>query len=472
MHCGYSEPNMNYDTPSFPNQQDHLETLLKLGQLLNSSLDLKVVLDTAMSQVVHFVGAERGFNLLVEIETGRVWGEAVHEIDRIALERTLSQHDSLNGAEISRTIVEYVLDHRRPVLTHNAMEDARFKMQKSVKLANLRSVLCVPLTVQQRLLGIIYVDNRVASGLFLDAHLAMLTAFANQAAVAIENARLYQNLRRSLDDTLKLQDRLQSEETKRLALEEAIRLKSDFVGYVAHELRNPLTAIRGYVQTLLSDDEEALSRDIQIEFYEAIEADSDRLLDLINELLDVSKLESGKPLTAIFKEINLQQMAEKLVRRHRFYRYYTERHNLRLEYDDDAPKLLVADEDKLNQMLSNLLSNAIKYSPEGGEVLLKVYTEVDVSNFIVIEVTDHGVGLEAPEIDRLFTQYERVEREDIRMIPGTGLGLYLVRCLAELHGGHVSCTSEKGKKTSFALKLPLLQAPGLLSNTAAVLRGA
>src|SRR5579859_3506073 len=214
---------------------DYLETLLILGQLLNSSLDLKQVLETAIEQVIQFVGAERGFILLVDIETGRVWGEAVRHIDRAALESTLSASDDTNSAEISRTLVESVLETREPVMSMNAMEDPRFAARQSVQFHNLRSILCVPLIAQSRMLGVIYVDNRLKSGVFTEEQLAMLTAFANQASVAIENARLYANLRRSLEERLQLQDELHRQETRRLALEEANRLKSDFIGFVAHE---------------------------------------------------------------------------------------------------------------------------------------------------------------------------------------------------------------------------------------------
>src|SRR5438105_3096960 len=175
---------------------DYLATLLQLGQLLNSSLDLKQVLETAIEQVITFVGAERGFILLVEVETGRVWGEAVRNLEKQALEETLAGRDETNRAEISRTIVENVLDTHTPVISHNAMEDPRFAGRQSVQLSNLRSVLCVPLVAQTLLLGVIYLDNRVKTGVFTERHLHMLSAFANQAAVALENARLYENLRR------------------------------------------------------------------------------------------------------------------------------------------------------------------------------------------------------------------------------------------------------------------------------------
>ena len=444
-------------TASVDTPPDYLMTLLQLGSLLNSSLDLKQVLETAIDQVITFVGAERGFILLVDVTTGRVWGEALRNVEKEALEKTLSGEDIHNRAEISKTLVENVLDTMQPVVSHNAMEDPRFANSQSVQLSNLRSVLCVPLVAQARLLGIIYLDNRVKSGVFSERHLSMLSAFANQAAVAIENARLYDNLRRSLEERLRLQDELHSQETRRLALEEASRLKSDFIGFVAHELRNPLTTIRGYVQTLMADSEHSLDHAIIQEFYESIEADSDRLLDLINELLDVSRLESGRALSLALKHVDLRQLIEKLVRRHRFYKFFSKDHQLVADILSDLPDTIEADEDKLNQILSNLLSNAIKYSPNGGVITLSA--QRDGTDQILLRVTDKGVGMTPEQCSRLFRQYERLERDDIVKIPGTGLGLYLVKHLVELHKGDIQCISEPGNGSSFTLRLPIRQSP-------------
>lgn len=432
--------------------KNYLATLLRLGQMLNSSLDLRQVLETAIDQVIEFVGAERGFILLVDIETGKVWGEAVRHLEKDALEATLSGRTETNAAEISRTLVEHVLDSRQAIVSYNAMEDPRFSARHSVQLSNLRSVLCVPLMAQGSLLGIIYLDNRVRSGVFTEEHLAMLSAFGNQAAVAIQNARLYENLRRTLEDRLRLQEELHRQETQRLALEEASRLKSDFIGFVAHELRNPLTTIRGYVQTLMQDTEHALSEEVRQEFFEGIEADADRLLDMINDLLDASRLEAGRSLALNIKPVEVRALLEKLARRHRHYKYFTSRHELKTEFADDLPHTIAGDEDKINQIVSNLLSNAIKYSPEGGTILLKASGQSGKG--IMIQVCDPGVGISPDHIARLFRRYERLERDAIRNIPGTGLGLYLVKNLVELHGGTIDCISEPGKGSVFTVFLP------------------
>ncbi|HLI49082.1 MAG TPA: GAF domain-containing sensor histidine kinase [Chthonomonas sp.] len=439
-------------TAKSPSQENYLEKLLELGQLMNSTLELKQVLDIAMEQVIKFVGAERGFILLVDVATGKVWGEAMYQIDRAALEAAFSGREGGNQAEISKTIVESVLTTRQPVISYNAMEDPRFASRQSVQFHNLRSVLCVPLLVRDKLLGVIYLDNRLKTGVFSEEHLQMLQAFSNQAAIALENARLYENLRRSLEERLRLQDELHKQETRRLAMEEANRLKSDFIGFVAHELRNPLTTIRGYVQTILADTDHTLDEETKQEFYRAIEADADRLLDMINELLDVARLEAGRPLTLAIREVDIRAVLERLVNRYRYYKFYTDRHQLVLDVADDVPNTIEADEDKLTMIFSNLISNALKYSPQGGEVRITARKEEDA---LVVRVKDHGVGMTQEECARLFRPYERLEREEIRNIQGTGLGLYLVKHLVDLHKGTISVESAPGQGSTFTVRLPL-----------------
>ena len=141
-------------------EPNYLTTLLQLGQTLNSSLEISEVLHTAIEQVVNFVSAERGFILLVEEGSNRVWGKATHNIDKLELESALTGRDPNNAPQISRTIVETALRGTEPILSTNAMEDPRFSMHTSVHLAHVRSVLCVPLIARGGTLGIIYLDNR------------------------------------------------------------------------------------------------------------------------------------------------------------------------------------------------------------------------------------------------------------------------------------------------------------------------
>ena len=202
----------------------------------------------------------------------------------------------------------------------------------------------------------------------------------------------------------------------------------------------------------MQDTEQTLGPAVASEFYEAIEADSDRLLDMINELLDVSRLEAGRPLSLALKPFDVRPLLEKLARRHRFYKYFTRNHTLRTEIADDLPELIEADEDKMNQVLSNLLSNAIKYSPNGGVVTLSA--AMDGPDHLRLSVTDSGVGMSEEQCSRLFRQYERLERADIEKIPGTGLGLYLVKHLVEMP---VRAPRGQAAHSSYGCRFVLLQ---------------
>jgi sigma-B regulation protein RsbU (phosphoserine phosphatase) len=161
----------------------HLATLYEISQTINSTLDLEEVLDLVMDQVIAVTGAERGF-LMLRQPDGRMVFRVARGIDRQEIEQP--------DFQVSRSVVERVAASGQPVLTDNAAEDARFSGMESIVLKGLRSILCAPLTVKERVTGVVYVDNRLQAGIFDRPDLDLLTAFANQAAIAIENARLYQ----------------------------------------------------------------------------------------------------------------------------------------------------------------------------------------------------------------------------------------------------------------------------------------
>jgi sigma-B regulation protein RsbU (phosphoserine phosphatase) len=165
-----------------PNRE-HLATLYEITRTLNSSLDLHEVLENIMDRVIEVTGAERGFLMLHDDEKGELVFQVARGLDRSALETPAFQ--------VSTTIIHQVQENRKPLLTDNAQYDQRFTPGQSIVMMGLRSILCVPIMVKDQLIGLVYVDNRLQAGLFNDDHLALLTAFASQAGVAIENARLY-----------------------------------------------------------------------------------------------------------------------------------------------------------------------------------------------------------------------------------------------------------------------------------------
>jgi adenylate cyclase len=192
-------PNLRKQVATLEGEWRNLRALAQIGQVVNSSLDLDMVLQIVMDTIIRLTGAERGFLMLrkedseeLEVRVARNWGQ----------ESLVDQSEY----EISRTIINRVVTDGQPVLTTNAQDDPRFESQKSVVAYNLRSILCVPLMVKRDLTGVLYADNRVRSGLFTKRHLELISAFANQAAVAIENARLFASVRKTLDEVTELKN--------------------------------------------------------------------------------------------------------------------------------------------------------------------------------------------------------------------------------------------------------------------------
>ncbi|MFH0803359.1 MAG: response regulator [bacterium] len=258
-------------------------------------------------------------------------------------------------------------------------------------------------------------------------------------------------LRKSMEEQMALQKELHEKEKERMAFEKASQMKSEFIAYVSHELRSPLTVIKGAAATMLYDTEGTLDREVRAEFYDSIESEADRLLVLINEFLDSSRLEAGCPLQINRRETSIETILKSISRMMKNYKYFTEAHRFEFELAEPLPRLNV-DQDKITQVISNLVTNAIKYSPEGGAI--KLGAAVKNGNML-ITVSDEGLGMDHEQLSRLFGRYERLEREEIKQISGTGLGLYLAKTMVDLHGGRIWAESTKGKGSSFFLELPL-----------------
>ncbi len=231
-----------------------------------------------------------------------------------------------------------------------------------------------------------------------------------------------------------------------LALYESNRLKSDFLATMSHELRTPLNSILGFSDVLLSAPH---LTDKAQRWVQNIRTSGDQLLCLINDILDLAKIEAGKMQVRI-EEFSVLDVCEGLIN---MFRPMAERKNieLRSQIDPNMP-LLRQDVGKLQQILSNLLSNAIKFTPEGGRVLLKIEAE---PSHIVVTVTDTGVGIVREDQDLIFEKFRQSGNPLTREHAGTGLGLSIVRELSKLLGGEVTLQSELGRGSTFTVRLPL-----------------
>lgn len=228
------------------------------------------------------------------------------------------------------------------------------------------------------------------------------------------------------------------------------RVKSDFISTLSHELRTPLTSIKGYTSLLLHPKGRFDSAS-QREFLETIDRQSNHLLRMIEDMLDVSRIEAGK-LELKKHPVKLKPLMEKVVVN---LRLITKIHQFKILFPSDFPDVLV-DPDRIEQVVTNLVDNAIKYSPEGGPIVIEGRKE---NTQVVVSVHDEGIGIAQKDLDNLFERFQRVDSSLTRQTGGTGLGLFIARSLVELHGGKISCESQVGKGSTFTFSLPVQKKP-------------
>jgi signal transduction histidine kinase len=296
--------------------------------------------------------------------------------------------------------------------------------------SGMRSLLAVPLLREGRALGSLAV-SRKSTGEFPPEVIDLLQAFAAQSTLAIQNARLFREI-----------------EQKSRELEAASRHKSEFLANMSHELRTPLNAVIGFSEVL----QQKMFGDLnekQLEYVEDIHSSGRHLLSLINEILDLSKIEAGK-VELDRSRFDLPTTIEGTLT---LVRERATRHGLTIDLSiDERLGEIEADERKVRQILLNLLSNAVKFTPDGGQVDVAAVVIDDVAQ---IAVKDTGIGIAPADQESIFEEFQQVGGDHEGKREGTGLGLTLARKFVELHGGRIWVKSSVGKGANFTFTLPL-----------------
>jgi signal transduction histidine kinase len=313
-----------------------------------------------------------------------------------------------------------------PLVSNKAQADTRLLADQAAQLG-LQSCIIAPITRGPQILGLLMVADRIAhTAAFTDEDLNLLLALAGQATVAVENQRLHEEIKRANG-----------------ILQEYDRLKSEFVGIVAHDFRRPLMAIRGFAELVLEEPE--LSAESRSEFMRTVISETEHLALLATDTLLITQIETGQ-FSFKFSEVDLGPFILDAVP------MGLSEHSVLMDVPPGFPRIW-ADPERLRQVLTNLVTNAVKYSPAGGSI--NVRCRQRGSQHIVIEIIDHGLGIPPDQIGRLFQKFQRVRSEEHYKISGTGLGLYICRLIVEGHGGQLWVESEFGKGSTFGMALPL-----------------
>ena len=278
---------------------------------------------------------------------------------------------------------------------------------------------------------------------------AAIRLLAAHAGVAVANARLHEevvSLTRELEQ--RVEERTRKLREMNLELERANRLKSEFLATMSHELRTPLNTIIGFTDVLLHDVVPETAEKTR-EYLQDIMESAEHLLSLINDVLDLAKIEAGKE-ELFLEEVTVPDLVRGVAV---LFREKAAHHGIEITLDITGAGEWVLDVRKFKQILFNLLSNAFKFTPDGGKVGIEAKVEGDL---LVVTVWDTGIGISSEDMPRLFKPFEQLDSSLARRYPGTGLGLAMVKKLTELHGGTISVASKPGEGSRFTIRLPRL----------------
>jgi signal transduction histidine kinase len=350
----------------------------------------------------------------------------------------------------------WVIQHHQPLLIASTAEERRYGLEHVADSKPTESWLGVPMLARDRVIGVISVESYKKNA-FTAEDLILLTAIANQAAVAIENANLYRDLE-GLTYALenRVMERTNELRETNLRLMAADRSKNQFLANMSHELRTPLNSIIGFSSVLIEATRGLLQPRLH-RFLENIHTAGNHLLELINDILDLSKIEAGK------MELRTDQfdLRETIAAVERVMKGFAAEAKVQiLSYLDPALPAVRLDEGRLKQILFNLLSNAVKFSPPTAIVAIHCRlvprAESPIGfDTVRIDVTDQGIGIPADELQRIFVEFYQTEDGRRARNGGTGLGLSLTRNFVELHHGKIDVTSKPGQGSTFTLYLPI-----------------
>eukprot|EP01114_Cavostelium_apophysatum_P005672 TRINITY_DN1684_c0_g1_i6.p1 TRINITY_DN1684_c0_g1~~TRINITY_DN1684_c0_g1_i6.p1 ORF type:complete len:1388 (-),score=495.83 TRINITY_DN1684_c0_g1_i6:174-4052(-) len=441
-----------------------MENVIKASQTISSGIDLDKILYNMMDIIMKTAGAQKGA-LFLDSQSGlALQAECVHS------QIVVSQGTPLLTWDGPHKVIQYVHNTGQAVILANASEDQQFRQNPYIAKHSVRSLLCMPIMKQDVVEGVLYVENSDVNGAFNQNRETVLNILMTQMAISLDNARL---VRRQLEEQRK---RAADAEQNKIKLEE-------FIDTICHEMRNPLNGIYGGV-TLLQDEikiAQTFSAQIKedsrtmydqfinsaIEQIETISKCAEQQKVIVNDVLDLSKLESNKiELNPI--RFNLRSVISTVMQ---MCSPQAKQANVKISINvEDGAVQLVADSHRLSQILINIVSNAVKFTKEGSiEIFAYVREAKDQTADLYVSVKDTGIGMNEQEQSGLFDRFGQASRHISSQYGGSGLGLVICKKLVERMGGTITVKSQKSVGSTFTFSVKVEVAEGVFDDDVVVL---
>ncbi len=404
---------------------EEITTIQHIIRQLNASLDYREVMGKTLSWSIRVTGATIGLIAALREEEDGTRG-LQFLANRGYPEEVFQQYSEQELWPLDKGIIGKTIRQGGTSLLTDVAESSDY-----VSLVEgMQSQLTVPILRENRVIGVIALESKEADT-FKEENMDFVVRLADHAAIAIQNAMLFQQVQR------------------------ANEAKTEFVSFVSHELKQPMTSMKGYID-LLTKGIGGPVNDNQMQFLKIIRSNVERMNRLVQDLLDISRIESGRLRLEIDK-VQPEEVVSESVRAFE-QEIKAKQQNLQVHIDAAAPLPAVeGDRGRLIQVLTNLVSNASKYTPENGDITIEVKpTTMDDEAFVLWSVQDTGIGMTQEELERLFTKYFRSDNPMVRSVQGTGLGLVITQSIVELHGGQIWVESEPNEGSTFSFTIPVV----------------